>query len=230
MVNNGASNGSGFGNIKMGTISGGGNYAGCITMQNAFSNPSATPVTGGSIIYADNSTGYFSILPPATTLPTLSVGAGTTVFRPNSLSGTDGYNTGSPVTGNQIISQLVSQQTTTNTPVNAISIPLPGTTGAPITTGTVWIDATIVMSSTTTAVAATFKLSWGWAVQISGSPVALGTLVTALSTGTNSGSPPVGWSASISLDSGSLNVLVVITGPNSLTVNSQVSTESRYIA
>ena len=86
------------------------------------------------------------------------------------------------------------------------------------------------MSSTTTAVAATFKLSWGWAVQISGSPVALGTLVTALSTGTNSGSPPVGWSASISLDSGSLNVLVVITGPNSLTVNSQVSTESRYIA
>ena len=196
-----------------------------IGLAKSITNPSSA-VTSGSILYCDSSTGNLCFYPPTVTFPTLTVGAGETVLQPNSLSGVSG----SPVTGNQVISQLVSQQTVNATPVNALSIPLPGTTGAPITTGSMWTDVVVMMASTTTAVAATFKLSWGWAVQVSGSPVAMGALISVLSTGTNSAAPPTGWLATIALDGTSKNAVITITGDAALTVNCQIQTDTRYVS
>jgi hypothetical protein len=132
----------------------------------------------------------------------------------------------------------VAKQTTNATPVTVLTIPLPGTTGTiPGTggvksvpsTGSIWIDAEVKMVSKTTAVAATFKFSWGWAVHTSGSPVAQGSLVSILSTGTNAGAAPAGWAATMTLDGTSKNAIITITGDSSLVVNCSIRAECGYL-
>jgi hypothetical protein len=129
---------------------------------------------------------------------------------------------------NLVAVEYVEFQTKSATPINALSIPLPGTqngqllrTGIVVPdTGLVWIDAEVKMQSTTTAAGAVFKFSWGWSVLTAGSPVAIGSAVTAgLSVGTNGGSAPSGWAATLVLDSASLNALVQVTGDASLVVD-----------
>jgi hypothetical protein len=131
---------------------------------------------------------------------------------------------------NQVSSQIVSAHSTNATPQTVATIPLPGTTGAPATRGKLWVDCIVRMVSTTSAVGATFKLSWGWNVQTSGSPVADGTAeITAVSVGTNAGAPPAGWAANLVLDGGRLNALIQTTGDPALVVAQSVQYEYSYL-
>ena len=81
------------------------------------------------------------------------------------------------------------------------------------------VDCEVTMVSTTSAVAARYKMTWQWAVETPGSPVAMSTLTTSLSVGTNAGAPPSGWTAALQLDGGSNNAQLVVTGDASLTVD-----------
>jgi hypothetical protein len=136
-----------------------------------------------------------------------------------------------PVTVNQSNAIIVSAQTTSNTPIVALTVPLPGTSGSPITlsgtnTGLITFDVTIRMQSTTTADAAWFKYSWAWSVLTYGSPVPLGASANnLLSIGTNSGAPPTGWAATIALDGSSHNITISITGNAALIVDATIQAE-----
>lgn len=139
--------------------------------------------------------------------------------------------TSAPATYASVDSEIFTGQTTSGAHTNIVlaTIPLPGTSGAPCTEGQIDLDVEISMKSTTTTDAARFKLSWSWSVDTPGSPVALGTLVSSLSIGTNSGSAPSGWSATIALDGGSQNALVKVTGDSTLNVNVRVLAQWSYL-
>lgn len=129
-----------------------------------------------------------------------------------------------PLTVGNVNTQIFPGQTTpaSHTGVVIATLPLPGTTGADATRGLFTLNVEVEMQSTTTADAAYFKLCWSWSVQTIANPIALGALVTSLSTGTNSGAPPAGWSATIQLDGSSLNAQVAVDGDATLTVNVKV--------
>lgn len=139
--------------------------------------------------------------------------------------------TTSPTTYADVASVIVTGQTTSASynAVTMLTIPLPGTTGAPCSKGQFDLDVEISMVSTTTAVGARFKLSWSWAVITSGSPSAMGTLVTSLSIGTNAGNPPSGWAATIALDGTSKDALVKITGDATLDVDVRILAQYGYL-
>jgi hypothetical protein len=139
-------------------------------------------------------------------------------------------------TANIVGAFLRSLQTTNATPVAAVAISLPGTSGTVLGSaaavpgaGGVWIDVHVEMVSKTTAAKATFKFSWGWAVQAPGSPVAEGSLISTVSTGTNSGAPPAGWAATMGLDGTSHNAVITVTGDSALVVNCGIRGEAWYV-
>jgi len=135
-----------------------------------------------------------------------------------------------PATVANIDGQIDVGQTTpaAHGDVAIATLPLPGTAGADATRGLFTLNAEVEMQSTTTADAAYFRLTWAWSVQVSGAPVALGALVTSLSTGTNAGAPPPNWAARIELDGGSVNALVAVDGDPALTVNVKVLSQYGY--
>jgi hypothetical protein len=108
------------------------------------------------------------------------------------------------------------------------TIPLPGTVGAPDATGVLELDVEVTMVSTTTTAAARFKLTWQWSVRVPGSPLAMGTLTTSLSVGTNAGAPPAGWAATLELDETGHNARVSVNGDAALTVHCKVSAKVGY--
>ena len=134
----------------------------------------------------------------------------------------------SPVTIAQVVAFGDEIQTVTSTPTTVLTIPLPGTSGAPNSTGGIWIDAIVESESTSSTDGAIYKMSWGWSVQTRGSPLAKGTLLSLLSTGTNGSAPPAGWAATMTLDGGSVNAIIVVTG-GGLTVSHVARAEVRYI-
>ena len=110
---------------------------------------------------------------------------------------------------------------------NTSGFPLPGTVAAPSTTGTLWIDVFISMTSTSTTDAAVFKFSWGWNVQTPGAPVAIGALVTALAV--NTGGSSAAWSATLALDGTSEYGQVTITSDAALTVDIVTNAQWNYL-
>ncbi|MGD0331151.1 MAG: hypothetical protein ABSB40_12050 [Nitrososphaeria archaeon] len=134
------------------------------------------------------------------------------------------------ITYGSVNSQLLTLQTTSGaySSITVLTLPLPGTSGAPCTKGVLYVDICVAMASTTTAVGATIKACGGWAVVSAGSPTAMG-VTNLLNIGTNSGAPPSGWAATMALDGGSNNVLVKVTGDSSLTVDCTIQVDWRYV-
>jgi len=135
-----------------------------------------------------------------------------------------------PLTVANIDSQIFPGQTTpgSHTGVVIATIPLPGTTGADATRGLFTLNVEVEMQSTTTADAAYFKMCWSWSVETPANPIALGALITSLSTGTNAGAPPAGWSATIQLDGPTENAEVAVNGDPALTVNVKILAQFSY--
>jgi hypothetical protein len=119
-------------------------------------------------------------------------------------------------------------QTTNIDATVALSIPLPGTTGAPCTAGSVWIDITAKASQVGTAVSATWKFSGGWAVQTPGSPTSEG-IITVLAAGTDNTVPPATWACSLALDGTSKYAQITVTGGAAETINWMVIAQPVYL-
>jgi len=192
--------------------------------------PPSGALTGGGVLYS--SSGNLNWLNSAGTVVPLSTNTlssptiyDASVFKPTTVS---------PDTYNEIHSVIDGYQipSSSSSACTVRTIPLPGTSGAPSTRGSLWIDCVAIMTSTTTAVGATIKFSLGWSTNSSGAPVAMGTVLPLLSAGTNSGLPPTSWAASIVLTGasyGSYNALVQVTGDGALTIDCSVQTEYRYV-
>jgi hypothetical protein len=130
-----------------------------------------------------------------------------------------------PLSAAKLNSEEFTGQTTSgsHTAVVMATIPLPGTVGSDAIRGQMDVEYDVSMMSTSSAVGARFKGALSWAVQTSGSPVAMGTDPQPVAIGTNSGSPPSGWAVALQLDGGSQNVQVAVTGDASLTVDVHIS-------
>jgi hypothetical protein len=151
-----------------------------------------------------------------------------------SIAGSTSFAPASPAPAKTAVvdSYIATGQTTaaSHTAVVLATLPLPGTAGAPSSTGLLELDVEVSMVSTTTSDAARFKLTWQWSVVTPGSPVALGTLTTSLSVGTNANNPPSGWTAALQLDGGSDNAQVVVSGDTALTVDCKALIQYGYTA
>lgn len=137
-----------------------------------------------------------------------------------------------PLSTAMVDSEIFTGQTTSgaHTGVVLATIPLPGTGGAPCSTGVLELDVEVSMVSTTTTDAARFKLTWQWSVRTPGSPVAMGVLTTSLAVGTAIGGtvPPTGWAAHLVLDGGSDNALITVDGDAALTVHCKALAQWGY--
>jgi hypothetical protein len=139
---------------------------------------------------------------------------------------------------NQTKAAIINVQATNNTPFFAVELPLPGATDSPITSlaqpGMMTLDAVVCMQSITTADCAWFKLSWGWTVVTSGSPLSLGSAQVSNVSGNSvavAGTPPAGWVAELVVNGGSGNTTagVAIVSDPSLTVNVSVQYEWKNV-
>jgi hypothetical protein len=147
-----------------------------------------------------------------------------TVFRPATVA---------PCTVAQSQAKARTFQTTNNTPVTVLTVPLPGTAGSPIssltTPGQTRLHVSVGLQSTTTVDGAWFELTWAFVVQTSGTANAMGSAaVASLAIGNSVGTPqavPAGWAVSLVLDGGQENLLVVVTGDTTLVVNGSVQAE-----
>ena len=133
-------------------------------------------------------------------------------------------------------SQIFTTQIPSGTATGvAFNIPLPGYTGAPISTGMLEIDCETAMISSVYTGAARFKHTWQWSVQtgiagLGAKPV--GPLTTSLSVGNYSGGLPTGWGATLQINGtgGSAQLVMVTQSPSgpAQSVDAKISTQWGY--
>lgn len=108
-----------------------------------------------------------------------------------------------PITYAAVDSKIfVSQQVSGTVTGYVFLIPLPGCTGAPVTTGMLAVDVETAFVGAQGTAAARFKHSAAWVTDSTGVVGALGPTVTSLSIGTNTGMAPSGWHATLQQSSG----------------------------
>ena len=134
-------------------------------------------------------------------------------------------------------SQIFTTQIPSGTATGvAFNIPLPGYTGAPISTGTLEIDCETVMVSSIYTGAARFKHTWQWMVAtgtLGQGNVPIGPLTTSLSVGNGmSGALPTGWYATLQIGAtgGSAQLVCNTQNPTGVpqVVDCKISTQFGY--